>query len=368
MLRGRRAQTKTIQTATDPSLDAIVLINQEPLREQAAADCSAAMACLKRVRASWHHFERKDKPAFVRWRAREFGALLSEARETEMQIRDLQTLVHEVEMEMRRGFHDIYRAYQRVMSRRSSSAAASAEEDSFRKTGQTARPLSDFEKEALFQEWVKRSLGTHPDKMDDEAYSSSFEAFKRHMFRPIAEESPPPLNEKRPPRKGRTIEDEEENENEPGTVDARVKALYRRLVRRLHPDLRADGSAAVSALWHEVQEAYAASDIARMEVLLALSDIEANRTHDQSLSQMRSVLRELERSFRALEKSLVEAEGEDAWDFARVGPTSQLRFRLEQQLKSNLAARTQRLELLTRTVAEWAAGPIANRKVQVVVA
>jgi hypothetical protein len=62
-----------------------------------------------------------------------------------------------------------------------------------------------------------------------------------------------------------------------------------------------------------------ASDIARMEVLLALSDIEANRTHDQSLSQMRSVLRELERSFRALEKSLVEAEGEDAWDFARVG-------------------------------------------------
>ncbi len=69
-------------------------------------------------------------------------------------------------------------------------------------------------------------------------------------------------------------------------MDVRVKELYRRLVRRLHPDLRADGSAAVSALWHEVQEAYAASDVARMEILLALSDIEANRMADQTLAQM----------------------------------------------------------------------------------
>jgi len=258
-----------------------------------------------------------------------------------------------------------------MFRRENPSAPEAAPEPTHRpraRSGEEQRFFTEFEKEALFQEWVKRSLGTHPDKMDDEAYSSSFEAFKRHMFRPVAEELPPPPNKENPPRKRRTIEDEEENENEPDTVDARVKALYRRLVRRLHPDMRADGSAAVSALWHEVQEAYAASDIARMEVLLALSDIEANRTHDQSLSQIRSVLRELERSFRALEKSLLEAEGEDAWDFARLGPTSQLRFRVERQLKSDLAARAQRLELLTRTVAEWAAGPIANRKVQVVVA
>jgi hypothetical protein len=37
--------------------------------------------------------------------------------------------------------------------------------------------------------------------------------------------------------------------------EARFKEIYRILVRRLHPDLRADGDATVSALWHEVQEA-----------------------------------------------------------------------------------------------------------------
>ena len=145
-------------------------------------------------------------------------------------------------------------------------------------------------------------------------------------------------------------------------VDARIKELYRRLVRRLHPDLRADGSAAVSALWHEVQEAYAASDVARMEILLALSDIEANRTAEQSLSQMHAVLAELDRSSRALEKSLVEAEGEEAWDFARDrskrGPAGAGGAAVEiGPRRADTAARS-----LNETIAEWARGPVGKSR------
>ena len=101
-----------------PFCCAIVLLDQEPLRQAVAADCTSAMARLDRARAGWFHFERKDKPAFARWRAREFGALLSTAREVEDGIRDAQALIHEVEMEMRRLFQDPFSAYQRVMFRR----------------------------------------------------------------------------------------------------------------------------------------------------------------------------------------------------------------------------------------------------------
>ncbi len=341
-----------------------MLIEQASLRERAATDCAEAMARLNRARTGWHHFERKDKPAFIRWRAREFGALLSRAREVEIQIRDLQTLVHEVETETRRGFCDPYTAYERVIARRRNSGLPGEEEKrgSAQTHGNEPRRLSDFEKEALFQDWVRQSLGTHPDKMDDAAYARSFEAFKAHMFRPLPEEAPPA------PKKPRRIENkevEEEEEEDVRAVDARVKELYRRLVRRLHPDLRADGSAEVSALWHEVQEAYAASDVARLEILLALSDIEANQSDEQTLSQMRAVFAELQRSLRALEKSLLEAEGEDAWDFARLGPNEPLRLRVERQLKTDLATRARRLDLLSRTVAEWAQGPVANGQVSV---
>jgi hypothetical protein len=345
----------------------IVRVEQEALRETAAAECTKAKARLERARREWHHFERKDKPAFVRWRAREFGALLSKAREVEEQIRNGHALVHEVEMEMRRGFQDAHSAYRRVMFRRENPSAPSTDGDaeSPQEEMGAAGNLSDFEKESLFQEWVKRSLGTNPDKMDDEAYSTTFEAFKSHMFRGAPEE-PRARNNHRPGAQKRMaieIEQEEATEEEEGR-DARVKTLYRILVRRLHPDLRDDSSAGVSGLWHEVQEAYAASDVAHLEILLALVDIESNTMGAQtSIGQMRATLVELERAARALEKSLLEAEGEDAWNFAQSGPDADLRLRVERQLKMDLAARNLRLDVLTKTIAAWARGPVANRKV-----
>jgi hypothetical protein len=344
----------------------IVRVDQESLRDTAAADCTNAKARLEQARRQWHHFERKDKPAFVRWRAREFGALLSKAREVEDQIRDAQALVHEVEMEMRRGFQDGHSAYQRVMFRRENPSAATEEQDgeSPREERGASSKLSDFEKESLFQEWVKRSLGTNPDKMDDEAYSTSFEAFKSHMFRGAPEE-PRAQNVKRPVTQQRMAEEAEvEEAEEEERKDARVKALYRILVRRLHPDLRDDASVGVSSLWHEVQEAYAASDVAHLEILLALVDIESNSMGAQtSIGQMRAILVEMERAARALEKSLLEAEGEDAWDFARSGPNVDLRSRVERELKQELAGRSLRLDVLTKAIAAWAQGPTANRKV-----
>lgn len=339
---------------------AIILIDQEPLRRSAAADCAATMGRLDRARAGWHRFEREDKPAFARWRAREFGPLLSKAREVEVQITEQQTLVHEVETEMRRRFQDAHSAYQRVMCRRGNPHIAE-EPAAARTSGKSgaARPPSEFEQEALFQEWVQKSLGTNPDKMDDEAYSTSFEAFKSHMFRAPREEPRAPHSTQVPPRERIAPEAEEEAAAEP--LDLRVKELYRVLVRRLHPDLRADGSAAASALWHEVQESYGAGDVAQLEILLALCEIESNHmSAGTSLSQMHSLYAELERALRALEKSLLEAEGEDAWNFARAGEIPGFRLRVERELKANFAQRMTRLNILTQTIADWARGPAEN--------
>jgi hypothetical protein len=341
------------------------VIDQAPLRRSVAADCAAAMAQLERARIGWHKFERQDKPAFIRWRAREFGRLLSQARDVEDQLRDAQALVHEVEMEMRRHFQDPRSAYQRVMFRRENPNAADAHpnEPQTGQPGASAR-LSEFEKEALFQDWVQKFLGTHPDKMDDAVYSTTFEVFKSHMFVKPGQE-PRLRNVNRgasgPRTQPQTDYEREQEEEVSAPIDVRVKELYRTLVRRLHPDLRADGSASVSALWHEVQEAYAANDVARLEILLALSDIELNQLGEgTSLSQMHAVLAELNRSSRALEKILMEAQGEDAWDFARTGPDDDLRLRVERQLKSDLAVRSKRLDLFMRTIAAWADGAAAG--------
>jgi hypothetical protein len=275
-------------------------------------------------------------------------------------------------MEMRQRIQDPFTAYQRVMFRRENPAVAEEEQETKDATDPSGSPgkISDFEKETLFQEWVQKFLGTNPDKMDDEAYTTTFEVFKAHMFKPGREETPSgslPRQRSCPRKPSRGVNDEEEAQEQASAVDARVKSLYRKLVRRLHPDHRNDRETAVSNLWHEVQEAYAAGDVARMEILLALCDIQANVLGEQTtLAQMRNVRSELERSLSALEKSVAEAEGEESWNFSRIGPSEDLRVRVERQLKHELANRMDRLELLSAAIAEWARGPAKNQKVRTV--
>lgn len=340
----------------------MVVVDQDPLRRRTGTECTAAMARLEEARTAWHRFEREDKPSFVRWRAREFGPLLSELRDLEVQIRDREALVHEVQMEMRRGFYDPHSAYERVMFRRGNPSPV-VEEPGPRQRERAGeeRKISEFEQEALFQEWVQKFIGTNPDKLDDEAYSTTFATFKSHMFRSRSDEPPRPENSRRAEKEN---PEPEKEEAAPAPVDARVKELYRLLVRRLHPDLRADGNAAASALWHEVQEAYAATDIAHLEILLALSDIESDRFRDQmSVSQMRAVLAELKRAAFALEDSLRQARVEEAWDFVRAGAVPGLRLRVERELQANLRMRSDRLSMLKETIAGWSRPPMVSRAI-----
>src|SRR5438046_2973236 len=129
----------------------IVWIEQAPLRASAAGKCTDMMARLEQARLCWHQFERQDKPAFVRWRAREFGALLSTARDVEDKIRDAQNLIHEVEMEMRRHIQGPHSAYRRVLFRRKNPDVADQRE-TFSHGSRSTPHLIEFEQEALFQE------------------------------------------------------------------------------------------------------------------------------------------------------------------------------------------------------------------------
>ena len=61
--------------------------------------------------------------------------------------------------------------------------------------------------------------------------------------------------------------------------------------------------------------------------------------------------------------SLEEAEREDAWDFARLGATDTLRVRVERELKSELASRTARRDILATTIATWAQPAAVNHQV-----
>jgi hypothetical protein len=338
----------------------IVLLDQEPLRREAASQCRQAMARLEEARAEWKRFEREDKPAFGRWMASTFGPLLTRIREVGELVRQKEALVREVEMEMAMGgARNARTAFGRVQRRRDQSASNPGDHfDGAPPPGARSREdahfaedepeeISDFELELMFEELLG-VLGWDPSRMSDKQYAKMFAEFKERVLGETAPEPPSKfLPDPRPPR------DEQ----------GRIKEIYRLLVRRLHPDTRADRDSEVSMLWHEVQEAYNDGNLERLEMLLALTDVQSDTAGEQtSLFQLRAVLDELREAFNALQRNLRAAREDPAWGFARLANRSRLEKRIRRELESDLVWHEDRLEELEVLIARWSAPRKARRK------
>lgn len=330
----------------------LVLLDQRPLRRKAASECSRAMARLEKAKAEWKRFQQEDQAAFSRWVASTFGALLSQVRETEAVVRAKEALVQEVEMEMMFGGARTPRAaYGKVQHRRDHPQPEAdpqfappppprQNEEAFEGPFDN---IPEFEQEMLFEDFLRVVMGMNPDRMNDRKYEQMFADFKANV---LGQEHPEP--QAAPP---------------PQPEQSRLKELYRLLVRRLHPDTKADHDAAVSAIWHDVQEAYGDGNVERLEMLLAMTDLQANATGEHtSLSQMRSVLAELRRSFNALQRNLRAAKKDPAWNFCALADRSALEKRVRRELESSFRWQKDLLRQLDATIAQWSAPANARKK------
>ncbi|MDR3403587.1 MAG: hypothetical protein P4L99_13900 [Chthoniobacter sp.] len=336
-IRAPRRRTKARQ---------LVWVDQRPLRREAASECGRAMERLEKARREWKRYEREDQPAYQRWMASTFGALMSRVRELEARVRDKEALVREVEKEMYISGSTSYRAaYARVQRRRANPEATPPPREEKKTRFQEEEELSEFEQELLFDEFVRTFLGLNPDRMSDRQHARMFADFKAKVLGQNRPE-PPPEPE---PEPDRTPEPPKSEQN-------RVKELYRLLVRRLHPDMRADNNAEVSAIWHDVQEAYATGNVERLEMLLAFTDIQSNTAGEHtSLFQMRSVLAELRNAFTALQRTLRTAKKDHAWNFARRKDRTKVADRVRREMESTLIWHEDQLRELEALIAHWSA-------------
>jgi hypothetical protein len=331
------------------------------------------MAKLENARAELRRFEQEDRPTFGRWMAATFGALLTELRDNAGLVDEQEGLIQEVELEMMwSNHHNPRRAYAAVMKRRENAGeddgfdeantrrdeARSQEngpergrgepgearggdgEDDFDPFGGMGAEIPEADRRALFDDFLKSALGIHPKQMGKAEYEKMFAEFEGEMFGKGREAGP--------------FEVHDEEKRPAGRDDARIKEIYRILVRRLHPDVRADGDATVSAIWHEVQEAYEGRNLDRLETLLALTEMESGTNGGRaSLSQMKGALAELNRAFRAIQRSLRKAKGDPAWGFSRDPYHGPMEKRVRRELEGSLSEQRWVLAELKRTLDDW---------------
>jgi hypothetical protein len=349
-----------------PAVWTIVVVDQEPLRRKTAEECQRQMRRLDKARADWSRFEREDKPAFERWMAVTFGPLMTEMREISDQIREKENLIDEVETELLVGDWPSYEAAYRAVRRRkeqpppaprksSAPEEDGATNDDRRRDDESedeeGSGFNEFEEEQLFDEFLRVIMGMNPDRMSDAKYQKMFADFRRNVLGHDRNDS------------GHARSDAPQaNEPKPAAPTSRLKELYRILVRRLHPDTRADSDAQVSAIWHEVQEAYSHGNVERLEMLLAFTDMQAESTGTHTtLAQMRAVLTELRRSLNALLRTLSSAKREMAWNFAQNADRARLEEKLRRQMARDVEARKAQLQELDAFIASWSASKRQRR-------
>jgi len=123
-------------------------------------------------------------------------------------------------------------------------------------------------------------------------------------------------------------------------VDSRVKDAYRTLVRWLHPDVQASENNLISELWHDVQDAYGAMDLSRLETLIALSEMFGLATDKvSSVFSMREALKDIYDNLDDLRCQIADARNTPAWNFKK----NKRRDEIARKIENTLNARKRRL-------------------------
>lgn len=338
------------------------------------------MEKLDGLRAEWRRFEHQDRPAYDRWIASTFGSLLTRLREAEALLQEKKMLIDEIELEVMFGDGgSYYQAFLKVTKRRKNPDTGRDPEDPFDDEDSDFEdpdfddedpfggPLSEEELKGMFEGFVREFLGVDPRKLPPSEYKKMFADFKS-AFAGAGQSSGSGPGANAGGRNSQRGEDSRfdphpKKPHQPEQDQQRIKEIYRILVRRLHPDTRADSDIEVSALWHDVQDAYATGNLERLEMLLALTDIQANAAGDQTtLSQMRGVLAELRRACRALVQSLKEASYDRAWNFSQITDRSSLHAEIRRELQKDINLHEQDIIKLQALLDEWSTPPRPRKK------
>lgn len=279
----------------------MVVIDSKRIRQKAHRDFQRATRELNNARAESERFHAQDKPLFIQWLNANFGGLLTELRALQEKLFEAQQLVNEVQEEYHFGNHaSITSAYKAVLHRREH-----PEEDEEESTDE-----EPSESEAAADEFTR-----------------AFEEFQERFHQLGA---------------GRTSDHSSKS-------PARLKDLYRKLARRLHPDNGRELTPRETDLWHQTQAAYEKGEVEVLETIFAMLEVDERGSKDAPVSTLLQLTASLKLSLRSLKRELSALRRDVAWNFSRSTDRSALVHATEQTLHAD---REKLLWLLTKYQAQ----------------
>jgi hypothetical protein len=270
-----------------------------PLRRAAEKDALKGLREAAKVQVALEEFERRILPEYTRWEESHLNPLLAEERIIEDKIYQLEDLLEEM-IFAREVFgvsgKETYEEFVKTQAQQNDNVTE--EPDEPRRTEIPDFPEDEglSESEIAFRMFLRFAEGVDPLHLRKSDYKRLFEKFCQSRN----------YQQASPRSKPREI-----------PIPFRIKELYRTLVRRLHPDTgRLRQEPLFERLWHDLQDSYAAKDLDRMELLLAMTDLQSGQEGMKStLFHMRRAAAEFLKTAREMKSRLNKARKTPAWMF-----------------------------------------------------
>ena len=356
----KAANARVRSRSHDPAADtyepwALLVIAQEPIRQTAADTYRKANARLMELRGIIERFSTVDRPAFGGWVAAAFGPLLTALREVEARINEKGPMLKTIRMMTFLSGCSPREAYDEVIRGKAADERRAARQAAGEKPEEDEE--DDLDEEDLFEgmpEELKRMFGFGTSKASET---------RRESVPPkdgTDPDTPPPRSERGRGRARPTREPTPEQQ----TSAQRLKTAYRAVVRRLHPDLRAETSAYDQQLWHEAQNAYARGDLERLETILAVSELagDGSLPSGTGLSGLLTLTRQLEASVRQLERQVRASKKDLAWNFSAPVSREKLRQKVGARLRQEVAEARAELVVIEGELAFCRDAPLPQRR------
>jgi len=327
---------------------ALVLIDEAPIREDESRRCRRLMKTAEREREKIRRFNEQDSPDYQRWMATEFGALETELRETRAAHTEKAQLLEQIEMEMLWTQCSPYVAYRRVTERIQQAATFEqhAEEEASQSQQETEE---EFERHVgnydAFDHFLEDVAGVDPSRLSDADYEEMYDRYLDEMRRLFGIGPSPRTSNRRVFEKPKAE----------GSNESKCKELFRALVRRLHPDTRADGNATVGRLWHAVQEAWAARDLEKLQLLSSFTDVVHGSFLSSTIAELRRIACELDDDISNLRRELRRLRKRPEWGFSKLAPLRKeaLADKMYQKLERELDEARSRLRVASAKLESW---------------
>ncbi|MGV3530877.1 MAG: J domain-containing protein [Chthoniobacteraceae bacterium] len=317
----------------------LLVVDNEPIRTKAMAEYLAVEEEIGGAREQLESFQTGDLPAYERWEAKVFGGMLTKLRETNLAIDEKRRLLEAINEEMYWSGCSEVTAYRRVMQALEDMQNGRDKEEEQERYDQKPPPEEeegdpfDFDKGPADFPFLPADFDVDlydrsPKRVQDQ-FRDAVEMMGR-LYSEMTGQRAPTFDEllarerakkrrgSRASKGAGEMPDYEPASPEQETPDSRLKDLYRRLVRLLHPDSSGDHSMRARELWHELQEAYRTRDLERMEAVAGRADLGANGTAAAlSVGLLRRMIRDLRDALDGMRAQLARARKNPAWNFRR---------------------------------------------------